>query len=175
MNRKSVFKLLLMCSLIAGLAVFTNTLAGAATLTQDQLVSNVEGVVEPFRQVKAEVSENGEVTLTGIVQTEGERQDAEKRVKSLNGVTKVENKIEIGPSEGESVGDYVDDATTTTSVKTKLLAEDGLKSVEIHVDTVEGVVTLTGTVDDEAQKSLAEQVARSVGGVSSVVNKLTLK
>ena len=71
--------------------------------------------------------------------------------------------------------DVVDDATITTKVKAAVLAEPGLKTLQINVDTKDGVVTLAGTVDTSALKSRATQVAQGVGGVRSVVDNLTVK
>jgi len=69
----------------------------------------------------------------------------------------------------------IDDATITTKLKTAVLAEPGLKTLQIDVDTKNGVVTLAGTVDTPALKDRAQQVAQSVNGVQSVNNNLTVK
>ena len=69
----------------------------------------------------------------------------------------------------------IDDATITTKVKTALLAEPGLKSLQIDVDTNAAVVTLNGTVGSEKLKARAMEVAQSVGGVRSVVDHLVVK
>jgi osmotically-inducible protein OsmY len=69
----------------------------------------------------------------------------------------------------------VGDAAITGSVKTALIAEPGLKALQIDVDTKGGVVTLNGTVDNMANKARAIDVARSVTGVVSVVDNLSMK
>jgi osmotically-inducible protein OsmY len=69
----------------------------------------------------------------------------------------------------------IDDATITTKVKTAVLAEPGLKTLQIDVDTKNGVVTLAGTVDSTALKERATQVAQGVSGVRSVDNNLAVK
>jgi len=69
----------------------------------------------------------------------------------------------------------IDDATITTKVKTAVMAEPGLKTLQIDVDTKNGVVTLAGTVDTPALKERAQQVAQSVNGVRSVDNNLAVK
>ena len=69
----------------------------------------------------------------------------------------------------------IDDATITTKVKTAVLAEPGLKTLQIDVDTKNGVVMLSGTVDSTALKERAAQVAQAVNGVKSVDNNLTVK
>lgn len=68
----------------------------------------------------------------------------------------------------------IDDATITTKVKAAVLAEPGLKSLEINVDTREGVVTLAGTVASHELKQRATQIAQSVAGVRSVSDQLVV-
>jgi hyperosmotically inducible periplasmic protein len=69
----------------------------------------------------------------------------------------------------------VDDAAITTKVKSAVLAEPGLKSLQIDVDTKNGVVTLSGTVDTPALKERAMQITQNVNGVKSVTDNLAIK
>ena len=69
----------------------------------------------------------------------------------------------------------VDDTAITAKVKTSIIAEPGLSALKIEVDTKDGVVTLTGTVDSAAMKDRAHQVAQSTSGVKSVVDNLVVK
>ena len=74
----------------------------------------------------------------------------------------------------DRAGQAVKDAAITTSIKTKYLADDTLKGMDISVDTEQGVVMLTGSVQSDAAKNLAEQIARDVDGVTGVNNQLTV-
>ena len=76
---------------------------------------------------------------------------------------------------GETLGENIDDTTITTTVKAKLVAEKGTTLTRIQVDTNRGVVQLSGVVESGADRSRAEQVARGVGGVKSVVNNLQVR
>ena len=69
----------------------------------------------------------------------------------------------------------VDDASITAKVKTAVLAEPGLKSLQIGVDTVNGVVTLSGAVDTPELKDRATNIAQGVDGVRSVIDNLAIK
>ena len=69
----------------------------------------------------------------------------------------------------------VDDATITTKVKSAVFAEPGLKTLQIGVDTKDGVVTLSGNVDTPDLKDRAMQIAQHVDGVRSVVDNLAIK
>ena len=76
----------------------------------------------------------------------------------------------------ESGGDYVDDATITTKVKTQLASDVGLTPAnQIHVETNQRVVQLSGFVDSAAHKAEAESIARNVEGVDSVRNDIIVQ
>ncbi len=74
-----------------------------------------------------------------------------------------------------NVGDKIDDATITAKVKTALIGEPDLEALTIDVDTADGIVTLSGTVDSRTKVNRAVQVAQAVQGVRSVDNRLTVK
>jgi len=75
----------------------------------------------------------------------------------------------------EGTGEYVDDTVITTKVKAAIFNEPTLKSAEINVETLKGVVQLSGFVSSAAAESKAVAVARSVAGVKSVKNDMRLK
>ena len=72
------------------------------------------------------------------------------------------------------VGCAETDAGITTAVKSKLAADDVVKAHEIDVDTHEGVVTLTGTVESSEQENQALTIARNTDGVASVVDNISV-
>jgi hyperosmotically inducible protein len=75
----------------------------------------------------------------------------------------------------DKVATAVDDGTLTAKVKAALLAEPGLRSLGISVDTKNGAVTLSGSVDSAASRDHAKDVASSVAGVATVIDQLTVK
>jgi len=75
----------------------------------------------------------------------------------------------------ESAGEYVDDATISTKVRAQLIGEQSLKAFDIHVETMQGTVQLSGFVDSEAQKAQAQKIAAGVKGVSAVRNDILLR
>ena len=75
----------------------------------------------------------------------------------------------------ETAGEYVDDATITTKVKTAILNEPTLKSRQISVETMQNAVQLSGFVDSAQTKTKAGQIARSIVGVRSVKNDLIIR
>ena len=75
----------------------------------------------------------------------------------------------------ESTGQYVDDSVITSKIKTAILGETSLKSLQINVKTFKGVVQLSGFVDSSKMSSTAEDVAFNVTGVKEVKNDLVIK
>jgi len=75
----------------------------------------------------------------------------------------------------ESTGEYVDDSVITTKVKSLLAEDDFLKSFQISVETYKGIVQLSGFVNSRQAVDKAGQIARSVKGVKSVKNNLSVK
>jgi hyperosmotically inducible protein len=75
---------------------------------------------------------------------------------------------------GETTGQVLEDAAVTAKVKAALHAEKDVKSRDVDVETFQGKVVLKGRVPDRAQAERATAVARSVEGVKSVENRLTV-
>jgi hyperosmotically inducible periplasmic protein len=68
-----------------------------------------------------------------------------------------------------------DDAAITAKIKAAILAEPGLKSLQINVDTKDGTVALSGTVGNVELRERAKPLASSTSGVKGVVDQLTVK
>jgi osmotically-inducible protein OsmY len=75
----------------------------------------------------------------------------------------------------ETTSEYVDDSMITTKVKTALLEESSLKSLDIKVVTEKGVVTLSGAVTSKADIIKAGEIAQGVKGVKTIMNQLQVK
>lgn len=124
---------------------------------------------------------NGVVTLGGAVKGETERNLAVEMARGTDGVTDVKDNIRVDPkasagksSKNSSAGQSLDDAGVTARVKAKLLWNRHTDGLSVKVDTVNGVTTLTGHVDTDAQRDLAEQLTKNTSGVKSVKNSLTV-
>lgn len=75
----------------------------------------------------------------------------------------------------QSVGAYVDDAGITTSVKAKLFEDKTVAGSSISVETLNGTVMLSGFAKSAAERSTAENLARSVHGVKDVKNQIVVR
>jgi osmotically-inducible protein OsmY len=67
------------------------------------------------------------------------------------------------------------DAMITDQVMIKLSGDQVVKGGALKVDVTNGVVTLSGPVDEPKAKDRAEKLAKKVKGVKQVVNKITVK
>src|SRR5690349_5580464 len=66
------------------------------------------------------------------------------------------------------------DAGITSSVKSKLAADDAVKAYQVDVDTRDHVVTLSGNVDSVVAKERAVVLARGTKGVNDVVDNIRI-
>lgn len=65
-----------------------------------------------------------------------------------------------------------DDAKISTEIQSKFSQDSGLSTKQLTVQADNGVVTLAGTVDNDAQREAAGRQAGSVAGVKTVINNL---
>jgi hyperosmotically inducible periplasmic protein len=71
-------------------------------------------------------------------------------------------------------GQYISDAAITTKVKAALLSDSQLKATKVSVETTQGVVQLSGSVDSKTQENAAVTAANKVDGVKSVKDLLSV-
>ena len=75
----------------------------------------------------------------------------------------------------DAVADKSRDAAITAEVKARLARDTQLSALAINVDTTSGRVVLRGTAPDTGSRSRASELARSVDGVVSVDNDLSVQ
>lgn len=115
-----------------------------------------------------------EVTLMGQVTQPVTKSNAEKHVKSIEGVTKVHNEIEVLPLSPN-------DERIRRAVFRAVFSEPGLEKYSmgalapVHIIVKNGHVTLEGAVLNEGDKNLAGVRANGVSGVFSVTNNLRIE
>lgn len=126
--------------------------------------------VNPF-EIDVDTND-GVVRLSGVVESESDRREAEQIARDTDGVKRVVNQIDVGE---RSMGAQMSDAGITSKVKAKLAADPQVTAMNVDVDTIEGVVTLTGLVRTEDQKVEAEELARATDGVKDVRNLLEVQ
>lgn len=75
----------------------------------------------------------------------------------------------------ETVGAYVDDASITTSVKSRFIGNKEVDAASIRVETLNGTVMLSGFAKNTTEKATAETIARNVKGVKEVRNEIAVR
>jgi len=118
----------------------------------------------------------------GAVATTGEREpidtDAARERGAAVGEAVAEGANKAGSAAAQAAdraGELLSDAGLTAKIKSKIALDDTVKALDIDVDTVDGVVTLSGRVGSEAEKQRALQLARETRGVRSVNDRLAVR
>ena len=114
-------------------------------------------------------SDDGVVALTGTVSEEYHKFLAQETVASLPGVKSVDNRLEV---KGEYPAEK-SDAWISIKVKNTLLFHRSVSAMT-EVNTKDGIVTLKGDADNQAQKDLTTEYAKDVEGVKDVNNEMTV-
>ena len=132
------------------------------------------------------------VTLSGAVDTPQARERAMELARTTDGVRDVVDRLTVTPGATPTTGiddpmqdraregadkaadamPDLSDAGITTKVKSKFLGDTDVPGLKIDVDTKEGVVTLTGTVETAAEKQRAMELAKATDGVKDVVDRI---
>ncbi len=145
----------------------------ASSATDDKIESaakasyNYRTVLEDHVKVKAN---DGVVTLTGTVQDKDDRDLAEETVKNLPGVLSVNNQIVVQSTTPEH-----SDAWIALKIRSRLLMKANVSATATKVAVNDGIVTLTGTADNRAQKDLTEAYVKDIDHVKAVRNEIVVK
>ncbi len=75
----------------------------------------------------------------------------------------------------ETAGSYVDDSATTAAIKAKFVEDKVVSAGSINVETLNGVVQLSGFARSASEKAQAEQIARNSRNVRSVRNDIIVR
>ena len=179
-------KLLVFTALIGATALGTARAAATTDVEEAWIAGKLEAtyVLNPHLSAFAidTAVQDGVVTLSGKVQTDIDRDLAIEIAKGIEGVTavKADGLVSAEDARDDSekgknrraFADWVDDATTTAAVKSKLIGNENILARDINVDTAGNVVTLRGNVGSNEERQLAEQLARNTNDVKDVRNEL---
>jgi len=125
----------------------------------------------PSRWVSAEVIDSN-VVLTGYLPRQEQIDRAVYICRHISDVRSVRSEIKLGEP---PAGELLSDTWITTKVKRELFKDEEVSGFTVHVETVDGKVYLQGIVGNSLQRLRATTLAKSVKGVTSVVNLLHIK
>jgi hyperosmotically inducible periplasmic protein len=157
----------LLAFLVTPIALFASSETDRKIESAAKASYNFRTVLEDHVKVKAQ---DGVVTLTGTVQDKGDKALAGDTVENLPGVTQVKNDLVVKSTHPER-----SDSWTALKVRSRLLAKANVSAATTKVTAHDGVVTLTGTADNIAQKELTAVYAKDIDGVKSVKNEIVVK
>src|SRR5690606_17590191 len=115
----------------------------------------------------------GRVLLTGKVNTPDTKVTAVRLAWQPNGVREVIDEIVV--TDKDSIGDLTNDTWITTQVKSKLLFNKDVRSINYSVETVNAVVYLIGIARSQAELETATAIASTVKGVKRVISHVRLE
>lgn len=183
----NTFKILARATAVAGVLAFAPMPAVAQETPQSD-VSNarMEGSVATAFALNRHLNsdpiqvrvQGRTAILTGSVENGVNRDLAGQVALSIDGIDEIDNQLtvdsEVSPSDAErtSLANSLNDATTTATVKSKLLWNRHTQGLDIDVQTKNNVVTLSGKADSEAARELAERLAENTQGVLEVRNQI---
>lgn len=134
--------------------------------------------LNPFH-IQVQVRGNTAI-LDGTVENDVNRDLAEQVALSIEGIDTVDNQLKVdtdvdqSDAERTSLANSLSDATTSATVKSKLLWNRNTQGLDIDVSTRNSVVTLTGKANSEAARELAERLAGNTEGVREVINEIVI-
>jgi len=171
MKMKSTYSLAL---LAATGALFITSAPLRATETDDRIESSAKKshVFKTYLKDDAIAvqSKDGVVTLKGTVAESSHKSLAEDTVEGLPGVKSVDNHLVV---KGESPAEH-SDRWVGVKVKSALLFHRNVRATKTDVNVQDGIVTLSGEANSQAQKELTTEYAKDVEGVKDVKNQMTV-
>lgn len=118
-------------------------------------------------------SVEGRVLLTGNVDKSETQIEAVRLAWQVNGVKEVINEIQVNDKSG--VWNYTRDVWISTQVRSRLILEKGVRSINYSVITVNQVVYLTGIAQDQEELNKVTTIASTTNYVQRVVSYVKLK
>jgi osmotically-inducible protein OsmY len=122
--------------------------------------------------------DKGVVTLRGTASSLAQKELTTEYALDVEGVTSVVNEMKVekpvAPTP-QTAGEKIDDASITAQVKVALATHRSTSAIKTNVQTTDGVVTVSGFVKNDAEKSLVGKLVSDVIGVKDVVNNLTIE
>lgn len=125
-----------------------------------------------FGKVSVTVYE-GRVLLTGVVQKQADRDEAERIAWEQGRAVEVINELVIAPS-GNLI-DSANDTWITSQLRFKLTGDSAVVDINYSIDTVNGTIYLLGLAQSEAELLRVTDHARTIQGVRRVVSHVLLK
>ena len=119
----------------------------------------------------------GVITLRGSATSEAQKNLATDYAEDVKGVSRVTNLMTVNSAPAESdemAPENVNDLSLSVLVKLALLSHHSTSLVNTKVETLSGIVTISGIAKNMAEKTLVSKLTADISGVKSVVNNMTI-
>lgn len=123
--------------------------------------------VDAFRKLNLTV-EQGRVLVTGVVQNPDHRVEAIRLAWQPEGVVQVINEVRVADSDG--ISGFARDTWISSALRTKLIFDKDVQSINYTIDTVQGTVYLMGIAQDRVELNKVIALARDTSYVRQVVS-----
>ncbi|MBI3441519.1 MAG: BON domain-containing protein [Proteobacteria bacterium] len=127
-----------------------------------------------YRKLSVIVKE-GRVLITGSVPNADMRVDAIRLAWQADGVRQVLNEVTVDDGKSGGVTVTISDSLITSGIKTKLMLDKYVQSINYNVDTANGNVYLMGIAQDQKELDRVIDYARNTSHVKNVVNYVRLR
>ena len=173
---------------LAGCSSPTMILDAATTVAEDRSMSqvgtdvglkidiNAKLLSQKYRDLFFDVNTNvyeNRVMLTGSVETGSQKRRATLLVRSIKGVKKVINELQV-TGDG-TLTDTANDLWIETKLKARLVGADGVSSINYRWRSVNGVVYFIGVAQNRRELSRVVRLARDTNHVNKVVTHVRIK
>ncbi len=173
---------------LVGCSSPTMVLDAATTVAEDRTMSqvatdaglkidiNAKLLSQRYRDLFFDVNTNvyeDRVMLTGSVQTGAHKRRATLLVRSIKGVKKVINELQV-TGDG-TLSDTANDLWIETKLKARLVGADGVSSINYRWRSVNGVVYFIGVAQNRRELAQVVRVARDMNHVNKVVTHVRIK
>lgn len=127
---------------------------------------------EMLAKLSTEVHE-GRVLVTGTVPNLNMKLEAIKLSWQVDGVREVIDEVKVG--DGSGLGSSTRDAIISSNIRSNILLDPKILSVNYTIETVDGTVYLIGVAQDQGELDRVMEYARNVSYVKRVVSYMRLK
>lgn len=146
------------------------------------LTRQVRNALMIHRSVNAAGTEisakDGTVLLGGEAASIAQKELTAEYAADVEGVKRVTNEMTVAkePAPPErTLLEKIDDASITAQIRLALLTHRSTSALRTELKTVDGVVTVDGTADNAAERSLVTKLVTDIRGVSGVLNHMAIK
>jgi osmotically-inducible protein OsmY len=173
---------------LAGCSSPTMMLDAATTVAEDRTMSqvasdaglkidiNAQLLSKKYRDLFLDVNTNvyeGRVMLTGSVESVSHKRRATLLARSVEGVKKVINELQI--ADDGKLEDTANDLWIETKLKARLVGADGVSSINYRWRSVNGVVYFIGVAQNRSELREVVRLARDTTHVNRVVTHVRVK